>query len=41
MSYFLVYATGAKRTEERMQDREAYRDYQDRVSFFVPLPPRH
>ncbi|MCW2866992.1 MAG: Steroid 5-alpha reductase family enzyme [Marmoricola sp.] len=40
MSYFLVYATGAKRTEERMQDREAYRDYQDRVSFFVPLPPR-
>ena len=40
MSYFLIFATGAKRTEERMQDREAYRDYQDRVSFFVPLPSR-
>ena len=40
MSYFLIYATGAKRTEERMQDRAAYRDYQDRVSFFVPLPSR-
>ncbi|NHA69987.1 DUF1295 domain-containing protein [Phycicoccus flavus] len=38
MSYFLVYATGAKRTEDRMEDRPAYRDYQDRVSFFVPLP---
>ncbi len=40
MSWFLVFATGAKRTEERMQDRPAYRDYQDRVSFFVPLPPK-
>ncbi|SDS05694.1 Steroid 5-alpha reductase family enzyme [Nocardioides scoriae] len=39
MSYFLVHATGARRTEEKMQERESYRDYQDRVSFFVPLPP--
>lgn len=40
MSYFLVHATGAKRTERRMQDRPAYQDYQRRVSFFVPLPPK-
>lgn len=39
MSYFLVYATGAKRTEARMGDRPAYRDYQRRVSFFFPLHP--
>jgi steroid 5-alpha reductase family enzyme len=36
MSYFLVYATGAKRTEDRMGDRPAYQDYQRRVSFFFP-----
>lgn len=40
MSWFLVFATGAKRTEERMQDRPAYRDYQKRVAFFFPRPPR-
>ncbi|MDT9594223.1 DUF1295 domain-containing protein [Nocardioides zeae] len=40
MSYFLVYATGAKRTERRMEDRPGYRDYQRRVSFFLPRPPR-
>ncbi len=40
MNYLLVYATGAKRTERRMQDRPAYRDYQERVSFFLPTPPR-
>ncbi len=40
MNYLLVYATGAKRTEERMQERPAYRDYQDRVAFFLPRPPR-
>ena len=40
MSYLLIYATGAKRTEERMQDRPAYRDYQQRVAFFLPRPPR-
>ncbi|MCO7219445.1 DUF1295 domain-containing protein [Klenkia sp. PcliD-1-E] len=36
MSYFLVYATGAKRTEDKMGDRPAYQDYQKRVSFFFP-----
>ena len=38
MSWFLVFATGAKRTEERMQERPAYRDYQQRVPFFLPHP---
>lgn len=36
MTWFLVYATGAKRTERRMADRPGYRDYQRRVSFFFP-----
>jgi len=36
MTYFLVYATGAKRTEDRMGDRPAYQDYQRRVPFFFP-----
>lgn len=39
MTYFLMFATGAKRTERRMEDRPAYRDYQRRVPFFFPLPP--
>ncbi len=38
MSYLLMFATGAKRTEKRMQDRPGYRDYQQRVSFFFPRP---
>jgi steroid 5-alpha reductase family enzyme len=40
MTYLLVYATGAKRTERRMQERPAYRDYQRQVAFFLPRPPR-
>jgi steroid 5-alpha reductase family enzyme len=40
MTYFLVFATGARRTERRMQERPAYRDYQRRVAFFFPRPPR-
>jgi steroid 5-alpha reductase family enzyme len=40
MTYLLVHATGARRTERRMQERPAYRDYQRRVSFFLPRPPR-
>ncbi|WP_158604388.1 DUF1295 domain-containing protein [Nocardioides mangrovicus] len=40
MAYLLVYATGAKRTEKRMEKREAYRDYQRRVAFFLPRPPK-
>lgn len=40
MSYLLVRATGARRTEQRMQGRPAYQDYQRRVAFFVPRVPR-
>jgi steroid 5-alpha reductase family enzyme len=41
MTYFLMYATGARRTERRMRDRPGYRDYQQRVSFFFPRPGKH
>lgn len=40
MTWFLIHATGAKRTEKRMADRPGYRDYQRRVSFFLPRPPK-
>ena len=40
MNYFLIFATGAKRTEKRMQERPAYREYQQRVAFFFPRPQR-
>lgn len=40
MSYLLMFATGARRTERRMQERPGYRDYQRRVAFFFPRPPR-
>lgn len=39
MSYLLMFATGARRTERRMQDRPGYSDYQRRVAFFFPRPP--
>ena len=38
MSYLLIFATGAKRTEARMQNRPGYRNYQRRVPLFFPLP---
>ena len=40
MSYFLVYATGARLLEQTMMQRPAYREYAARTSMFVPLPPR-
>jgi steroid 5-alpha reductase family enzyme len=40
MSYFLVYATGARLTEKIMADRRGFREYCSRTSFFVPWPPR-
>ncbi|HET9074304.1 MAG TPA: DUF1295 domain-containing protein [Solirubrobacteraceae bacterium] len=40
MSYLLIYATGARRTERRMAQRPGYRDYQERVSFFFPWRKR-
>ena len=40
MSYLLMFATGARRTERRMQDRPGYREYQRRVAFFFPRPQK-
>ncbi|MGW0176442.1 DUF1295 domain-containing protein [Rhodococcus sp. NPDC003322] len=40
MTYFLVYATGARPLERTMSRRPGYRDYQRRTAFFVPRPPR-
>ncbi len=40
MTYFLVYATGARLLEKSMAARPGYREYQDRTAFFVPRPPR-
>jgi steroid 5-alpha reductase family enzyme len=40
MSYFLVFATGARLLEETMMKRPGYPEYAARTSMFVPLPPR-
>jgi steroid 5-alpha reductase family enzyme len=40
MTYFLVYATGARLTEKYMADRPGFREYCSRTSFFVPRPPK-
>jgi steroid 5-alpha reductase family enzyme len=40
MSYFLVYATGARLTEKIMANRPGFAEYCSRTSFFVPRPPR-
>ncbi len=40
MTYFLVYATGGRRTEKYMRGRPGFDEYQARTSFFVPWPPR-
>ena len=40
MTYFLVFATGAKLLEETMMKRPGYPEYAARTSMFVPLPPR-
>jgi steroid 5-alpha reductase family enzyme len=40
MTYFLVYATGARPTEEYMKARPGFNEYRSRTSFFVPRPPR-
>jgi steroid 5-alpha reductase family enzyme len=40
MTYFLVYATGARPTERIMASRPGFREYCSRTSFFVPSPPR-
>lgn len=40
MTYFLVYATGARLLEKHMRDRPGFREYCSRTSFFIPRPPR-
>ena len=40
MSYFLVYATGARLTERYLRERPGFAEYRSRTSFFVPMPPR-
>jgi len=40
MTYFLVYATGARLLEKHMKDRPGFREYCSRTSFFIPRPPR-
>jgi len=40
MTYFLVYATGARLTEKYMRGRRGFDEYQQRTSFFIPRPPR-
>jgi steroid 5-alpha reductase family enzyme len=41
MTYFLVYATGARLLEETMMKRPGYPAYAARTSMFVPWPPRN
>ncbi len=40
MTYFLVYATGARLLEQTMMQRPGYPEYAARTSMFFPLPPR-
>ena len=40
MTYFLAFATGARLLEREMAKRPGYRDYMERTSMFVPLPPK-
>lgn len=40
MTYFLVYATGARLLEKSMSTRPGYPGYQRRTSYFIPRPPR-
>ena len=40
MTYFLVYATGARLTEKYMKNRPGFREYCSRTPSFVPRPPR-
>jgi steroid 5-alpha reductase family enzyme len=40
MTYFLVYATGAKLTEKYMRNRPGFAEYCSRTSFFIPMTPK-
>ena len=40
MTYFLVFATGARLLEQHMSKRPGWEEYAARTSMFFPLPPR-
>ena len=40
MTYFLVFATGARLLEKHMAGREGWAEYAERTSMFLPLPPQ-
>jgi steroid 5-alpha reductase family enzyme len=40
MTYFLVFATGARLLEKSMMKRDGYPEYAARTSMFFPLPPK-
>ncbi|KAA0021726.1 DUF1295 domain-containing protein [Antrihabitans cavernicola] len=40
MTYFLVFATGARLLEKSMSQRPGYPEYQKRTSYFLPRPPK-
>lgn len=40
MTYFLVFATGARLLEQSMSKRPGYPEYQERTSYFIPRPPK-
>jgi steroid 5-alpha reductase family enzyme len=40
MTYFLVFATGARLLDRHMADRPGWAEYAARTSMFFPLPPR-
>jgi len=40
MTYFLVYATGARLTERQMGGRPGFSEYCSRTSIFIPTRPK-
>ncbi len=40
MTFFLIFATGAKHLERTMMQRPGYPEYAARTSMFFPLPPK-
>lgn len=40
MTYFLVWATGARLLDKHMEGRPGWSEYAARTSMFIPLPPK-
>lgn len=40
MTFFLIFATGARLLEHEMMKRKGYPEYAERTSMFLPLPPK-